>query len=90
MRYLTWLLRLVLFLLLLGFAVKNGDVVTLHYYLGYAWQAPLVLILLVFFAAGVVIGVLASLGFIVRQKREILGLKKELRHKAQSSEHDGI
>ena len=86
MRYLSWALRLILFLLLLGFAVKNSDIVTLHYYLGYEWQAPLVLIILVFFFAGVVLGVTANLGFVFKQKREILALKKELRLKSQSSD----
>jgi len=77
MRYLIWSLRITLFLLLLGFAVKNADTVTLHYYLGYEWQAPLVLMLLVFIALGVAIGVLSCLGVLFRQKREIAALKKK-------------
>ena len=48
MRYLGWVVKGFLFILLLGFAVKNSDVVTLTYYLGYQWQAPLVLIILMF------------------------------------------
>ncbi len=90
MRYLSWLLRLVLFVLLLGFAVRNSEVVTLHYYLGYQWQAPLVLLLFVFFFAGVVIGAAANLRVVFRQKREIMALKKEIRQKGQPSESDGI
>ena len=86
MRYLSWMVRFVLFLLLLGFAVKNSESVVLHYYLGYEWQAPLVLVLLVFFFVGVVIGVSANLVVVFKQKREILALKKELRLKSQSSE----
>lgn len=77
MRYLIWSLRIALFLLLFGFAVKNADTVTLHYYLGYEWQAPLVLILLLFFALGAAIGVLSCLGNLFRQKREIAALKKK-------------
>lgn len=84
MRYASWLLGLVLFMLALGFAVKNSELVTLYYYLGYQWQAPLVLIILVFLCAGAVIGVLASLGIMFRQRREILALKRELRAKAQA------
>ena len=83
MRYLSWLLGFALFLLALGFAVKNSDAVVVHYYLGYQWQAPLVLVILVFFAAGVAVGVVASLGFIFRQRREILSLKREMRARAQ-------
>ena len=48
MRYLVWLLRIVLFLILLGFAVKNDQPVVLRYFLGYEWQASLVVILLLF------------------------------------------
>ena len=79
MRYLIWLLRAVLFLLLLGFAVKNDQPVVLHYFFGYEWQASLVVILLVFFAIGVGTGVLALLGNLFRQRREIAVLKRELR-----------
>lgn len=88
MRYLSWLLRIVLFLLLLGFAIKNSDLVTLRYYMGYEWQAPLVLIILVFLLVGIVIGIAANLGFVFKQKREILGLKKELRLKSQVTESE--
>jgi uncharacterized integral membrane protein len=52
MRYLLWLLKFVLFVLILSFAIKNTDTVTVRYYLGYEWQAPLVLVLLVFFGLG--------------------------------------
>lgn len=83
MRYLSWLLGFVLFLLALGFAVKNSDAVIVHYYLGYQWQAPLVLVILVFFCSGVAVGVAASLGFIFRQRREIFSLKREMRARAQ-------
>ncbi len=81
MRYLTWLLRIVLFLVLLGFAVKNDQPVVLRYFFGYEWQSSLVVVLLLFFAMGVGIGMLALLGNIFRQRREIAVLKRELRLK---------
>jgi lipopolysaccharide assembly protein A len=68
-----------LFLLLLGFAVKNSDSVAMRYFLGLEWHAPLVLMLLVFFTAGAALGIAASLAIMVRQRREILGLKREIR-----------
>jgi uncharacterized integral membrane protein len=83
MRYLSWIFGVVLFLLALGFAIKNSDSVTLTYYLGYQWQAPLVLVVLVFFCAGVTVGVGAVLGYVFRQRRELLLLKRELRLKSQ-------
>lgn len=86
MHYLTWFVRIVVFLLLLGFAVKNTTMVKLQYYYGYEWQAPLMLILLAFFTLGVAIGVLACLGKIFRQRREIAALKKK--HPAINKEHE--
>jgi len=88
MRYLSWLLGFVLFLLALGFAVKNSDTVVVHYYLGYQWQASLVLVILVFFFTGVAVGVAASLGFIFRQRREIFFLKREMRARVQADKSD--
>jgi lipopolysaccharide assembly protein A len=77
MRYLIWFLRIVLFLLLLGFTVRNVETVTLHYYFGYEWQAPLILIILLFFTLGVAIGVLSCLGKIFRQRRVIASFRKK-------------
>ena len=88
MRYLSWLLGFVLFLLALGFAVKNSDTVMVNYYLGYQWQAPMVLVALVFFFAGVVTGVAASLRFIFRQRREIFFLKREMRARALADKNN--
>jgi uncharacterized integral membrane protein len=79
LRVFTWSLRLVLFVLLFGFALKNTDPVSLRFYFDYAWSAPLVLVLLFFFAGGVVTGVIAGLAKVFRQRREILALKRELR-----------
>lgn len=77
MRYLIWFSRILLFLLLLGFTVRNAETVTLHYYFGYEWHAPLVLVILLFFALGVAIGVLSCLGRIFRQRRKIAALRKK-------------
>ena len=76
MRIVLLLLKTVLFLLMLGFAFRNTDSVVVHYFPGAQWQAPLVLVLLVFFGIGIAAGVTASLGVIVRQRREISRLKR--------------
>ena len=86
MRYLVWLLRAVMFIVLLGFAVKNDQPVVLRYFFGYEWQASLVVILLVFFAVGMGIGVLAVLGNVFRQRREIAALKRDLSLKSKLTE----
>ncbi|HET9664984.1 MAG TPA: LapA family protein [Burkholderiales bacterium] len=79
MRYFLWLLKFALFVVILSFAVKNTDTVSVRYYLGQEWQAPLVLVLLVFFCLGVAVGIMASLGHLFRQRRQIATLKSELR-----------
>lgn len=79
MKYLLWILRLLVFVILLGFAIKNTDPVTVNFYLGTQWQAPVAFVLLVAFALGAVGGVLASLGVIFRRHREIASLRKQLR-----------
>lgn len=81
MRYLVWPIRAVLFLLLLGFAVKNDQPVVLKYFFGYEWQTSLVVILLCFFTAGVLVGVLAMLGKMFRQRRELAALRRDKQNK---------
>ena len=88
MRYLIWSLRAVLFLLLLGFAVKNDQPVVLRYFFGYEWQTSLVVVLLCFFALGVVIGLLAMLGTMFRQRRELAAVQRELKLKNKLAEID--
>jgi len=85
MRYVLWLLRIVLFLILLGFAVKNSDPVTVYYYFGAEWRAPMVFVLLICLCAGAALGILAALGQLFRQRREIADLKRELRAQARTS-----
>ena len=78
MRYLSGLLKIALFVFLLGFAVKNSELVILRYYFGYQWQVPLVLIILIFLAIGAALGVAACLGYLFRQRRELLRLRQTL------------
>lgn len=76
MRALIWILRLFLFLLLFGFAVKNDDVVSLRFFFGAQWQMPLVLVILLFVVVGVLVGVTATLSILYRQHREIDNLRR--------------
>ena len=76
MRILTWAIRLALFVLLLAFAARNTEPVTLRFYFDLAWQAPLIAVLLAFFAAGVALGLIAMLGTYLSQRREISRLQR--------------
>jgi len=76
MKILTWAVRLALFLFFFLFAVQNTEPVSLRLLLGQTWQLPLVLVLLITFAAGAVLGMLSLLALIFRQRREIASLKR--------------
>ena len=78
MRYLSWIIKLALFILILSFALVNTDSVTVRYYFDYRWEAPLVLVLLVTVCIGAVAGVLVGLLQMLRLRREIAALKREL------------
>ena len=78
MRIVTWTIRLVLLLFLIVLAARNVEPVTLRFYSDFAWQAPLILLLFGAFAAGALFGILALVGTLLRQRREISALKKKL------------
>jgi lipopolysaccharide assembly protein A len=78
MRVLAWAIRIALFVLLVAFAAKNADPVKLRFYFDLAWEAPLVALLLAFFAAGVLLGVLAMLGTFLAQRREVARLERKI------------
>ncbi len=78
MRLVTWAIRLIVFILLIAFAAKNAEPVMLRFYFDLAWQAPLVVLLFAFFAAGALFGILALLGTLLRQRREIGTLRRRV------------
>lgn len=86
MRYLTWLLRIVLFVALLGFALKNDEPVVLHYFFDARWETSLVVALLTFFAVGMLFGILAMLQPWYRARRELARNENNLREARQSSD----
>jgi len=76
---LSWLLRALLFLAVFAFALMNTAPVTLRFFLGQTWEVPMILALLLFFAFGAAIGVLACLSRLLGQRREIQRLERALR-----------
>jgi len=79
MSVITWLLRLAVFLLLVGFALSNTETATLRFFgiPQFQWSVPLVLLLLAFFAAGALMGVLATMPIVLRRNRELARLKRD-------------
>jgi uncharacterized integral membrane protein len=78
MRLIYLILYTVLFILLLGFGLKNAEPVVLHYYLGIAWQAPLSLMVLILITIGVAAGIIALLPIFIKQRRELVALRREV------------
>lgn len=58
MKYLLWLLKAAIFFTLFAFALNNQQDATVHFFFGTQWQAPLVLVVLTAFSAGLIVGVL--------------------------------
>ena len=57
MKYLMWLLKAAIFFTLFAFALNNQQTVSVNFFFGTVWQAPLVLVVLTAFACGLVLGV---------------------------------
>ena len=76
MQALLWILRFLIVVVLVWFAVKNSQEVVLNGLPDQQLKAPLVFVLLVVFISGVVIGLLAWIPTVVRQRREIGRLKR--------------
>ncbi|QNM95221.1 LapA family protein [Chitinimonas koreensis] len=79
MRYLAWFVRIVLFLLLFAFAIKNTDPVTLHGLWASRWEMPLIVVVLAAFALGVAAGALAMVLPYTRMRRELQELRRQRR-----------
>ena len=78
MRALVWVVRGFIFLFLFAFAVKNTDPVSVHFFLDTGWYAPLVIVMLAFFAGGAFFGAISLLGTLFGLRREINALKRDL------------
>jgi putative membrane protein len=71
MKLMFRIVAIILFIVFFGFALKNTQEATLHFFLGYAMQAPLVIMLLGFFAAGAAFGILAMTPTLFRHRRDL-------------------
>jgi uncharacterized integral membrane protein len=69
MRFIVWPLRAFVFFALFAFALNNQQTVVVHWFFGVDWSAPLVIVVLIAFAAGCAIGVLAMVPTWWRHRR---------------------
>ena len=57
MKYMMWLLKAAIFFTLFAFALNNQQTAEVKFFFGTFWRAPMVLIVLVAFGAGLALGV---------------------------------
>ena len=76
-----WLLKAAIFFTLFAFALNNQGDVTIHFFFGTRWTAPMVLVVLITFAAGVAIGVLGMVPRWWRHRKAA----KQARHQAANA-----
>lgn len=70
MRFFVWLFRAFLLFTLFAFALNNLQAVTVRWFFGVEWHTPLVIVVLVAFSGGCVIGVLAMVPSWWRLRRQ--------------------
>ena len=71
MKIIFRIIAVILFIVFFGFALNNTQETVLNFFLGYEARAPLVMLLLAFFAAGAVLGVLAMTPTLFRHRRDL-------------------
>ncbi|MDB5881553.1 MAG: hypothetical protein JWP43_1431 [Ramlibacter sp.] len=84
MKYVLWLLKAAIFFTLFAFALNNQQDVTVHFFFGTQWRAPLVLVVLAAFALGLVIG---ALGMVPRWWKHRALARRAQQGPAQAQPH---
>ena len=63
------LFKAAIFFTLFAFALNNQADVTVHFFFGYQWTSPLVMVVLISFAGGLLLGILGMVPRWWRQRR---------------------
>ena len=80
MQLIAWLIKIVIFIALLGFVLCNTKVVHLDVFgkQEVGFDAPLVVFLLNFFALGMIMGLLTLTPRVMRQRRQVKRLRRDV------------
>ncbi|MDO9026145.1 lipopolysaccharide assembly protein LapA domain-containing protein [Zwartia sp.] len=90
MRYFVWALRLIVFLAVLLFALKNTNPVAVTFFDGLSIpNVPLIVVMLSTFVLGTVFGLLLTVPPALRRRREIARLRKDLERLQTSTSPQG-
>ncbi len=83
MKWLSRIIAIVFFIFFFSLALKNTQETALYFFWGYELRGPLVLIVLCFFIAGCILGLLAMTPMIFRQRRELGRFRKSVQESGQ-------
>lgn len=75
--FLYLLLAFVALLFGISFALENAKSVTVTYYFGLNWSGSLSVLLLITVAIGALMGVLFTLGWVIKTKRQVSRARRE-------------
>lgn len=79
MRYLVWALRLIVFVAVLMFALKNTEAVKVVFYADKSVDnVPLIVVMLSTFVLGTLFGLLLTVPASLKRRREVARLRKEI------------
>ena len=88
MQVLRWIVGSLIFLALLFLSLQNSEPATLKFYHWWSWQAPLIFVVLIAFAAGAAAGLLAGAVRSARLSRQLNRLRREQRHRESTPAAD--
>jgi len=78
--FLYLLMALVVLVFGISFALKNQGSVSISYYFGLDWSGSLAVLLVATLAVGALLGVLFTLGWVIRAKRQTAHARREAAH----------
>lgn len=88
MRYLVWALRLLVFVLVLLFALKNTDPVDVRFYADHVIAGvPLIVVMLAAFVVGIVFTLLAVFPASWRRRRELRKLRRDMQRLQEAGKY---
>jgi len=91
MRFLVWILRLIVFVLVLMFAMNNTGPVNVRFYADHMIPGvPLIVVMLIMLVLGVVLGLLAMAPSVLRRRREAKKLRRDLVRLQEQSRHPPV
>jgi uncharacterized integral membrane protein len=79
MRYLVWILRLIVFVVVLMFALKNTGPVDINFFADHVVTGvPLIVVMLTVFVLGAIFGLLIAAPSVMRRRREASKLRRDV------------